>query len=793
MKNNFLVTICIILFLNSVSLAEQFLFEFSKVEIVGDGNLVYGTNGKAISTDKNLEIIGNEFEYNKSLNLLNVSNGEAFIKSDNLKIEFNKILVDENNLLIKAQNDIKIYDLKNEILIESENIIYDRKNNIITSLSDSVIIDKFNNLFKTKKFEYKINDKIIKIQNLNLTDFNNNNFNIEFAYLNTETNKLYGKDVSINLENTSFNKENEPRIKGRSIEYHDGETKISKGIFTPCKKTDSCPPWELSARKITHNKKKKNISYENVWLKVYDIPVIYFPKFFHPDPTVKRQSGFLMPSFKNSPNGNSFFKLPYYKVINDNKDTTFTPRLYASDKALLQNEYRFIDEDSNIISDISIFADNQSNFESHFFLKTDKKFKSKRFNDNNFKIKIQQATNTTYIKGNKIKSPIITNYDILENSLNVNLSSEDLDIDTNVIVYENLNIKSSDKYEYIFPQVDISKKIENKTSLSGDFTFESNNHIQNYSTNILEKINTNNLLFNSSPKISKKGFYNNYQFLIKNSNSSTKNSSNYKKGDDYYLSGIYQFNSSLPLIKNTNNYKNILKPKLSLKISPNNMKNLSKELSKLDTDNIYNLNRISSNETIEGGMSLTYGNEYTISDLNSSKEILTLKLANNIRLKENKDLPNNNQLSAKTSNFYGQISYNLNDFFTTKYDFSTKNNLKDINYENLGATIDFKNFVTTFDYLNEKNNFEKNSYLLNKTSYNFNKTYNMSFATRRNYKTNLTEYYNLIYQYKNDCLAASIEYNKDYYSDRDIKPKESVFFKLTIIPFGETSTPNLKK
>ena len=223
------------------------------------------------------------------------------------------------------------------------------------------------------------------------------------------------------------------------------------------------------------------------------------------------------------------------------------------------------------------------------------------------------------------------------------------------------------------------------------------------------------------------------------------------------------------------------------------MKNLSKELSKLDTDNIYNLNRISSNETIEGGMSLTYGNEYTISDLNSSKEILTLKLANNIRLKENKDLPNNNQLSAKTSNFYGQISYNLNDFFTTKYEKKKKNNLKDINYENLGATIDFKNFVTTFDYLNEKNNFEKNSYLLNKTSYNFNKTYNMSFATRRNYKTNLTEYYNLIYQYKNDCLAASIEYNKDYYSDRDIKPKESVFFKLTIIPFGETSTPNLKK
>ena len=49
-----------------------------------------------------------------------------------------------------------------------------------------------------------------------------------------------------------------------------------------------------------------------------------------------------------------------------------------------------------------------------------------------------------------------------------------------------------------------------------------------------------------------------------------------------------------------------------------------------------------------------------------------------------------------------------------------------------------------------------------------------------------------MYQYKNDCLAASIEYNKDYYSDRELKPTESIFFKLTIIPFSETSSPNLK-
>ena len=52
----------------------------------------------------------------------------------------------------------------------------------------------------------------------------------------------------------------------------------------------------------------------------------------------------------------------------------------------------------------------------------------------------------------------------------------------------------------------------------------------------------------------------------------------------------------------------------------------------------------------------------------------------------------------------------------------------------------------------------------------------------------------MMYEYKNDCLAASIEYNKEYYNDRDMKPtEENLFFKLTIIPIGQTNSPNLKK
>ena len=58
-------------------------------------------------------------------------------------------------------------------------------------------------------------------------------------------------------------------------------------------------------------------------------------------------------------------------------------------------------------------------------------------------------------------------------------------------------------------------------------------------------------------------------------------------------------------------------------------------------------------------------------------------------------------------------------------------------------------------------------------------------------KTNLTEFYDLIYEYKNDCLIASIRYNKEYYSNEVLEPTENLFFNLTLIPLGTTNTDNL--
>ena len=698
--------------------------------------------------------------------------------------------MDRTENILKASGDIKIIDSKNSLEIESETIVLDRTKNYISSNTKSTLHDNNKNSFVTEKFEYKYNKKEIKIFETIITDFDKNNFQIEYANVDIKSNNLRGKNIIINLNNNSLGPDNEPRLTGEDIFYSENITKVSNGMFTTCKRTDTCPPWKLTANEITHNKDKKSINYKDVWLNIYDVPVIYFPKFFHPDPTVKRQSGFLMPTFKSSPNKNTFFSMPYFKVLSENKDITLTPRLYAKDQLLLQSEYRELNKNSSILSDFS-FLTEKKRTEGHLFFNIDKNLDLKNFSNSKVNLTFEQVSNDTYLKANKLNSPIIKDFDVLKNSIELNMYSEDTSIDTDFIIYEKLNKQSSDKYEFIFPRIEISKIIENKTALDGYFKIESANFIHNYNTNIYERINTNNLIFNSDPKITKNGFSNNFEFIIKNSNTNSQKSVINKEGGDHYLSGLFQLNSNYPLIKKTDKYDYFFKPKISLKLNPTHTKDLSKNEYKIDVNNIFDLNRISSNETLEGGISVTYGSDYILNKKNNNKEFLSFKFANNLRLKKNDDLEKNHQLGSKTSNFFGEIKFSPLSFLTAKYNISSLNNLSDINYQNLITEVKFDKFSNTFDYLRQDG--DKNSYFLNKTTYNFNDSNQISFSSREDLKSDLTEYYNLVYQYRNDCLAASLEYQKDYYNDRDIKPSESIFFKLTIIPFGSTSTPNLKQ
>ena len=90
----------------------------------------------------------------------------------------------------------------------------------------------------------------------------------------------------------------------------------------------------------------------------------------------------------------------------------------------------------------------------------------------------------------------------MENTFNLSLYSNDLSINFDTTVYEDLGKKdSSDKYEYILPKLSLIKKINTKNSYNGNFTFKSQATIRNYSTNIYERNNLNELIFKSAKLI----------------------------------------------------------------------------------------------------------------------------------------------------------------------------------------------------------------------------------------------------------------------------------------------------
>ena len=160
------------------------------------------------------------------------------------------------------------------------------------------------------------------------------------------------------------------------------------------------------SKKIQHNKSKQIINYENALLKVYDVPVMYFPKFFHPDPTVKRKSGFLIPTIKNSPNSDNFLNVPYFLAIAENKDATFSPRLYADEKILLQTEYRQANLKSDHFLDLSFFNEKSENSKTHFFYNYLANLNFNNFDNAELNLDIQQTSNDTYLRANKLKTQL---------------------------------------------------------------------------------------------------------------------------------------------------------------------------------------------------------------------------------------------------------------------------------------------------------------------------------------------------------------------------------------------------
>ena len=226
-----------------------------------------------------------------------------------------------------------------------------------------------------------------------------------------------------------------------------------------------------------------------------------------------------------------------------------------------------------------------------------------------------------------------------------------------------------------------------------------------------------------------------------------------------------------------------------MRYAPGSMRNEDSG-SRLTPITAFNLNRINNINNFETGISGTLGFDYKTTANNKEFDFSLAQVFKDV---ENNNMPDKSSLNERVSDLVGSANLNLNKNFSLNYDFALDQNYQDLNFNELGAKMNFGPIDFNFNYLQEKKHIGNQDYFTTKMNIQ-NKDQGMfSFETKRNLITDSAEFYNLSYEYINDCLRAGLVYRREFYTDSELEPENSLMFKITLTPFGSINSPTFDR
>jgi LPS-assembly protein len=120
---------------------------------------------------------------------------------------------------------------------------------------------------------------------------------------------------------------------------------LRRAVYSPCAVVDSegCPQepvWRLRAAQIRYDQDRHRISHKQARLEMFGVPILYLPRFSHPDGEAERVSGLLVPSIKIQRQLGLGLGLPFHLALAPDRDVTLTPWLYSAAAPALQVQGR---------------------------------------------------------------------------------------------------------------------------------------------------------------------------------------------------------------------------------------------------------------------------------------------------------------------------------------------------------------------------------------------------------------------------------------------------------------------
>ena len=653
---------------------------------------------------------------------------------EKIKIYANEIRVDEINEEIKATGDAVAVNDDN-IKIKSNNLTYNKSKNFLEANGNVVINDQMDNAFF--------------LDELNATD--------NLSIINGKLVRARLNDNS-RIVGSNFNKKNEISI-------------IENAEYTPCTKENylikNCPGWKLKSNKIYHDSKNKTIHYDHAQIQLFNIPVFYLPYFSHPDPSVKRKSGFLMPTIQTDNQLGETFSIPIFLNLSSNRDITFTPNIQTTGNNFYNLDYRHLNGIFDLEMNSSI-DDNDDNTgtSNHLF------FKSEIFNSyGNLKMYLRTSNNDTYMRKNKIN-----NLTVLKSGIEFDREINDTFFLIETIGYKHLTV-DNEQWEYLYPNIvyDINN-IDNNI-------FEGNVSLNN-KLSIRENLNENNVSLASSQL----NWTN--QKINKNLGLIFDNEANLRvvsiaideksRSDTNNILFYPQFSSkiSYPLLKSSLLFNQTVTPIIMPIVAPYN--NYT-EAQTVTNSNLFSTNRATSINEWESGPRVNYGVEWFINSSNGT-DIRTV-IGQNYRF---------NKLSSDTSSEISDyfINSNININSENYLDGSLIINRDDLKISSINANS-FNRLgdlivAINYDYTSGKYN-DSSEQVAVGGKYELENNLFIKFTGAKNLDTNKNIGYQYGILYENDCLGIDFNYYRDLTKDRDIKESDGFSFTIVLKPFGSTN------
>ena len=723
----------------------------------------------------------------------------------------NKLTYSQDDNIIEATGNVVAKNQEGK-QISSDKIIYNKKTQQLSTFGNSKFTDDKGGTLFAESFEYNLEKKIISAEKkVKFIDKEKNTYYFSKLNADDKFDEIIGFDINADLNKQNlksgdkFNEFIEPRFSGKSASIKNNITIVKDARFTTCKKTnetDGCAYWNLNAGELIHDKEQKKITYKNASLDLNNVPVLYLPYFAHPDPTVKRESGFLPPTLANLGGDiGSTIKIPYFYPVSQSADFTVSPVYYFKQHPLLLGEYR--EKFKN--GDISLEGGFTQGYKEVTITKTDGSrhhlygnlnliFSDKILDQTILNAKVQQVNNPTYLRVNKINSTndgfkknLIKEDDTkLTNEINLNSFGKTENLNIKAATYRDTSVtKNSDQYSYLLPELSYSKYNlfdENNLSFNSIFKSQNSNTNQNKSTFI------NNLDYSTQD------FYNNslgigYKFLTKLNNINYY--SDYKTPNqdlNSQINPVVGFDTSLPFAKINKDTEQYIVPRILTRYAPGKMTNATTNDTTLNTDNIFSMNRMNSDELIEKDLSFNLGADWMWQEKknnNKEPEKATISVGQVLKLNKDLDMPTKSSLQKSNSDIVSKINYLSPKNFDVTLKSTFDNQLNHVYYNDFIFKKNFTSSEINFNF------YEKNSHIGNERYAKANVTSYITDSTKlkiesdRNLKTDLTNSHKLGIENENECIRYGFYLQKNYSSDKDLKPATSVYFGVTLLPFGE--------